>query len=564
MSIVEGEVVVGAVVAGEVATRIGARNPIGVCHTRVLAAQLEARLCRAATWQGLRKRCEWPSGTPDLVVCDEIHVGDSPDWQQVFEMIPRGTPVLGLTATPWRFSHGVQVSSRRKNSRYGKGLGDLFGAMVVGVTPRQLVNDGYLVPMRVRNLIAEQDEAAIALGKEGPSWDPKRKKHTSRLGAGSDFRLDPVSAWLQCGEDRKTMVFCHMVASAEATRDRFLAAGVRAAVVHGGMSAKASAVILDAFKRNELKVLVNVMQLTAGVDVPDVSCIVLDRGCSTLNTYIQICGRGARPAPGKTDCLLLDLTGCTAEHGDPQKDQDYWITTCEDRKASDLTCGVCGTTLSPMFPTRCMRCDPFRPKVGAPLTLLDTGARVYCALKDLGPEPTDEAIVEAMAAIETSTPREREIAEAELTKAAARIKKRAVDTEFERRRAEIAEQARAYDAARAAEYRAEIERRKQAASGLLTTIMAACNQARAKGWGLGYGLKKVREQRFPDYQGSDYSFPQEILLACRMLPDEYRDYELARMLKDPRTNQYGNAWCRKKVRELLGESQTDHTLGEGK
>src|SRR5262245_10713099 len=127
--------------------REGFSNPLSICNTNLLCEQLNETVCRATTWQALRHHREWPNGVPDFVVVDEVHVADSPDWQQVFPMIPSGVPVLGLTATPWRFTHGTDPKRRKKNAKYGKGLGDLFGAMVIGVTPRQLVNDKYLVPL---------------------------------------------------------------------------------------------------------------------------------------------------------------------------------------------------------------------------------------------------------------------------------------------------------------------------------------------------------------------------------------------------------------------------------
>lgn len=442
----------------------GFKNPLSVCHVRVLAEQLSATVCRAATWQGLRIRQQngegWPYGTPDLLVVDEVHVGDSPDWQHVFEMVPEGCKVLGLTATPWRFSHGTQQKGQgkvgeleiggKKNARFGKGLGDLFGAMIVGVTPRELVRNGYLVPLRVMNVVEAQDAAASLAGLKGPSWDAKREKHTGRVTANHDSRLCPVDAWVKYGENRKTMVFCHLVAAAERTSLKFQAVGVPCSVVHGKLRPEEAARRLRDFKEGRYRVLVNVMQLTAGVDVPDVSCIVLDRGANNLNTYIQVCGRGARLAEGKTDCLILDLTGCSSVHGDPQKDQDYWVVTSEGRPVSEMACEVCGTRLSPMFPQRCMRCDPFRPKLGDPKELLDTGMRVYCALKDLRDEPTweqasedsrDHAIIAALATFDSSTELEGQIAKTEAERARARISDR-LEERAAAERARIAEEER--------------------------------------------------------------------------------------------------------------------------
>lgn len=604
------------------------KNPLSVCHTVPLAEQLNASVCRAATWQGLRRRQErgegWPYGTPDLLVVDEVHVGDSPDWQHVFEMVPEGTKVLGLTATPWRFSHGTQqkgtektdemVVGGRKNARYGKGLGDLFGAMIVGVTPRELVRNGYLVPLRVMNVVEAQDAAASLAGLKGPSWDAKREKHTGRVTANHDARLCPVDAWMKYGENRKTMVFCHLVAAAERTALKFQAAGVSAAVVHGKLKPEDAAKRLAAFKNGELKVLVNVMQLTCGVDVPDVQCLIIDRGANNLNTYIQMCGRGARLAPGKTDCLILDLTGCSSVHGDPQKDQDYWVVTSEGRPVSELACEVCGTRLSPMFPQRCMRCDPFRPKLGDPKELLDTGMRVYCALKDLREQEgwneltedqRDTSIQNELAGFEPSTDLEGQIVATEIANARERMRVRQEAAEAARRAAEREEQERVRlaevqahnerldrefkekQAARTAEFSAKERARIVAAEAAKgkpwdpSERQSAMLQLESKfklymqrGWTLSSATRDVR-QSLARYQGKysreNYAVPDcllpllvEVNASWRPLPGSAfscpAQYELERMLGDSRTSRYGEAWCRKKVCELFGRECFEQRL----
>lgn len=618
------------------------KNVLSVCHTRVLAEQLQQRLSKATTWQGLRQRQErgegWPYGTPDLLVVDEVHVGDSPDWQHVFEMVEPGTKVLGLTATPWRFSHGTQQKGQskekdgqvlvggRKNSRYGKGLGDLFGAMIVGVTPRELVRNGYLVPLRVMNVVEAQDAAASLAGLKGPSWDAKREKHTGRVTANHDSRLCPVDAWQKYGENRKTMVFCHLVAAAERTAVKFQAMGVPASVVHGKLPEAEAAKRLAAFKAGELKVLVNVMQLTCGVDVPDVACLIIDRGANNLNTYIQMCGRGARLADGKSDCLILDLTGCSSVHGDPQKDQDYWVVTSEGRPVSELECEVCGTRLSPMFPQRCMRCDPFRPKLGDPKELLDTGMRVYCALKDLReqdgwsektPDEQDEAIRAAMVEFEASTDLEGQIAAGEIERAKGRVRERA-EALAATERARVAEEARRAEAEkraqleavwaadrakRAEEGRLAMEKRAEAMKALVaqrTAEYAANERAKleasnwsdqdkrsatmaleqkfrlymARGWTLSSATRDVR-QSLPRYAGKysreNYAVPSDLLPVLSELNASWApqsgspyscpaQYELERMLGDSRTSRYGDAWCRKKVKELFGRDCFEQRL----
>ena len=69
-----------------------------------------------------------------LVVADECHRSLSRWWRYLLDQYPRAV-ILGLTATPARSD--------------GRGLGDLYQAMVQAVPTSQLIQDGYLVSTKV-------------------------------------------------------------------------------------------------------------------------------------------------------------------------------------------------------------------------------------------------------------------------------------------------------------------------------------------------------------------------------------------------------------------------------
>lgn len=62
--------------------------------------------------------------------------------------------------------------------------------------------------------------------------------------------------------------------------------------------------IIEAFKAQAYRYLVNVAVLTTGFDAPHVDLIAILRPTESVSLYQQIVGRGLRTAPGKTDCLI--------------------------------------------------------------------------------------------------------------------------------------------------------------------------------------------------------------------------------------------------------------------
>jgi superfamily II DNA or RNA helicase len=67
--------------------------------------------------------------------------------------------------------------------------------------------------------------------------------------------------------------------------------------------------ILAAARRGAFDVLVNCEALGVGTDVPAIDCNILAFRQRSPGPFVQIIGRGARAAPGKTDNLIVDLGG---------------------------------------------------------------------------------------------------------------------------------------------------------------------------------------------------------------------------------------------------------------
>jgi len=124
-----------------------------------------------------------------------------------------------------------------------------------------------------------------------------------------------VEAWSRHAEGRKrTVVFAVNVAHATAIRDAFRSKGITSEVVLGETPADERREILSAFHAGKIQVLTNCMVLTEGYDEPAIDCIVMARPTKSQGLYIQCVGRGARTAPEKEDCLVIDMADNTSRH----------------------------------------------------------------------------------------------------------------------------------------------------------------------------------------------------------------------------------------------------------
>src|SRR5690625_3180045 len=62
---------------------------------------------------------------------------------------------------------------------------------------------------------------------------------------------------------------------------------------------------IEAYRNNEIQVLLTCDVATTGFDIPDIQCVVVNRSTASLPLWLQMVGRGSRTAPGKTEFIIL-------------------------------------------------------------------------------------------------------------------------------------------------------------------------------------------------------------------------------------------------------------------
>jgi DNA repair protein RadD len=248
----------------------------------------------------------------DLLIVDEAHHVRARTWMGVLESYP-GAVILGLTATPCRGD--------------GRGLGDVFEALVECPPVAELIQLGFLVPTKVyAPSTPDLTGVRVERGDYVESQLAERMDQAKLIG-------DVVEHWHRLAERRKTVVFATGVAHSVHIRDEFRRSGVLAEHIDGATPLEERDAILARLSRGEVELVTNCMVLTEGWDQPDVSCIVLARPTRHMGLYRQMIGRVLRPAPGKDHALVLDHAGATWQHG-LVEEPVHW-TLDQDRRAEN-------------------------------------------------------------------------------------------------------------------------------------------------------------------------------------------------------------------------------------
>jgi superfamily II DNA or RNA helicase len=265
----------------------------------------------------------------DLVIVDEAHTM----YKAQIDMIEKwdNVPFIGLTATP-----------------FTKGMGKVYGKVVVVETTQSLIDQGYLCPF-----IAYGPPPPDLSGVKTMAGDYNQKQLSDKVNE-KTILGDVVRTWLSRGEDRQTICFAVDIAHSKAIVDEFRCHGVNAAHIDAYTDEDERKELIRDFKSGKIKILSSVDILTKGFNNPEASCLIMARPTKSLIVHIQQIGRVLRIAEGKKNAIILDHGGNMERLGFPTDALPTLLCHGEKGTASKQE-------RKDPLPKSCPKCDYLKP-----------------------------------------------------------------------------------------------------------------------------------------------------------------------------------------------------------
>lgn len=299
-------------------------------------------------------------GHRDYLLIDEAHlVGDkeSSMYLELIDGLREVNPkiiVMGLSATLYRMRMGSLTD------------GGIFTATAYDLTNisgfNRLLDEGYISPLFPQPTNTQIDTSQVRTIAGEFAAGQLEEAADAVTEACVDEAIEKAwdrQCWLAFATGKK-----HAIHVAEVLNSK----GISAAAVYSGN--KRNDEFIKAFKRGEIRCLVNYNKLTTGFDHPPINFILMLRPTKSPGLWVQMLGRGTRPYDGryanqyipgfeyiKDGCLVLDFGGNSHRLGpinDPvlprkpgEKGGDVPIKICEScgtyNHASARFCCKCKT-----------------------------------------------------------------------------------------------------------------------------------------------------------------------------------------------------------------------------
>ena len=260
---------------------------------------------KAMSIQWLMRHYDEIEEEPGMIVIDEAHHALAKTYKEMWERFPNAK-FLGLTATPCRLN--------------GKGFTDLFDVLVQSWSVPEFISKGRLATYDFVSIKSDGVTQRLidSLQKRGADGDYQNKEMDMLLNKKPSIeRL--YQSLEEFGKDRKGIVYAINISHAQKITKLYQEHGVKAIAIDSKTPAVERQQDIEAFKKGDIQVLVNVDIFSEGFDCPDVEFVQLARPTLSLAKYLQMVGRGLRVAKGKKNCVIIDNVGLYRVFGLPSQ-----------------------------------------------------------------------------------------------------------------------------------------------------------------------------------------------------------------------------------------------------
>ena len=260
---------------------------------------------KAMSIQWLMRHYDEIEEEPGMIVIDEAHHALAKTYKEMWERFPNAK-FLGLTATPCRLN--------------GKGFTDLFDILVQSWSVPEFISKGRLATYDFASIKSDGMTQRLidSLQKRGADGDYQNKEMDMLLNKKPTIeRL--YQSLEEFGKDRKGIVYAINISHAQKITKLYQENGVKAIAIDSKTPATERQQDVEAFKKGDIQVLVNVDIFSEGFDCPDVEFVQLARPTLSLAKYLQMVGRGLRVAKGKKNCVIIDNVGLYRVFGLPSQ-----------------------------------------------------------------------------------------------------------------------------------------------------------------------------------------------------------------------------------------------------
>ena len=226
-------------------------------------------------------------------------------------------PVIGWTGTSFRTAYNysrmrngdvIQTTVIKPLSGFG-----FWGGVLDGVGYHELLEGKYVSP--IQYYLEDSNMNMLRVNSTGLDYTEDSLADYGRVNRRrvAEVCKGAVNVW----ECKRVLVAVPNIEEATAIASMLRAEGVKAQALHSNMGKKERERIVDGFRDGSIQVIVQVLILNVGFDLPSLDCVVFARPSLSLRIWCQFVARGIRidEENPKKVCKCIDMGGMVKLYG---------------------------------------------------------------------------------------------------------------------------------------------------------------------------------------------------------------------------------------------------------
>lgn len=272
------------------------------------------------------KHANWAKSIRMWITDEAAHVLRDNKWGRAISYFENAIG-LGVTATPQRLD-------KRGLGRHADGV---FDVMVQGPNTRWGIDHGFLCKYKIA-VPSSDYRQYLKKASEGADFTREAMALASEK---SHIVGDVVANYQKFADGKQAIVFSSDIGAGQKTERKFRDTGITAKLLTGETDDKERLQALIDYREKKIKVLLNVDLFDEGLDVPGIECVIMARPTMSLSKYLQMIGRGLRPAPGKPHLIVIDHVGNVTTHGLPCQPRKWTLDRIVRRRDRTNLIRIC-------------------------------------------------------------------------------------------------------------------------------------------------------------------------------------------------------------------------------
>lgn len=250
----------------------------------------------------------------NLIILDEADQCPADDknsmYMKFFRQVKK--PIVGLTGTAFRTAYNY---SKLRNgdtiqSTVIKPLDQfkLWGKVITGIRYQELKDGGYVAP--IQYFVDKTDKSMLEVNSTGLDYTEESLRDYGQ--SNRERVVKAINGALNVWKCKRVLVAVPNIEEATA-----IAEMCGGATVHSQMPKKERVKNINDFKAGRVRVMVQVLVLNVGFDLPALDCVIFARPSRSLRIFCQFTARGIRIDQENPDkvCKCIDMGGMLELYG---------------------------------------------------------------------------------------------------------------------------------------------------------------------------------------------------------------------------------------------------------